>query len=192
MASNDGKPFWMKHAEDAQIKDQGVKDAAAKAAFEATFQGVDSDSLIIVSRVRKVAFGGVELVSQPPWRSEQTGTSTAFALPGPEGSKSVQKGVTEHALVVGPTLQPKLFQVLLTFAVYSSSVFDSCLIIIFTAHPGALGLGYWSINCALALEKESMRTWKCKAKRNKKLLRRVHGGLAFITAETDSASSPTT
>ncbi|XP_048608455.1 protein pleiotropic regulatory locus 1-like isoform X3 [Brassica napus] len=59
---------------------------------------------------RKVAFGGVELVSQPPWRSEQTGTSTAFALPGPEGSKSVQKGVTEHALVVGPTLQPKLFQ----------------------------------------------------------------------------------
>ncbi|KAH0889527.1 hypothetical protein HID58_051956 [Brassica napus] len=114
MASNDGKPFWMKHAEDAQIKDQGVKDAAAKAAFEATFQGVDSDSLIIVSRV------------------------------------------------------------------------------VFDAHPGALGLGYWSINCALALEKESMRTWKCKAKRNKKLLRRVHGGLAFITAETDSASSPTT
>lgn len=51
MASNDGKPFWMKHAEDAQIKDQGVKDAAAKAAFEATFQGVDSGSLIIVSRV---------------------------------------------------------------------------------------------------------------------------------------------
>ncbi|CAN6807544.1 unnamed protein product, partial [Brassica oleracea] len=223
--------------------------AAAKAAFEATFQGVDSDSLIIVSRVvfdgkghvfsssatgligsptvkffeliieilhyflscsnkiclshkRKVAFGGVEPVSQPPWRSEQTGTSTAFALPAtisyhlfglcPEGSKSVQKGVTENALVVGPTLQPKLFQVLLTFAVYSSSVFDSCLIIIFTAHPSALGLGYWSINCALALEKESMRTWKCKAKRNKKLLRRVHGGLAFITAETDSASSPTT
>ncbi|CDY21234.1 BnaC03g53900D [Brassica napus] len=177
MASNDGKPFWMKHAEDAQIKDQGVKDAAAKAAFEATFQGVDSGSLIIVSRVvfdeilhyflscskkiclshkRKVAFGGVEPVSQPPWRSEQTGTSTAFALPGPEGSKSVQKGVTENALVFGPTLQPKLFQVLLTFAVYSSSVFDSCLIIIFTAHPGALGLGYWSINCALALEKESM------------------------------------
>jgi len=76
---------------------------------------------------------------------------------GPEGSKSVQKGVTENALVVGPTLQPKLFQVLLTFAVYSSSVFDSCLIIIFTAHPSALGLGYWSINCALALEKESMR-----------------------------------
>ncbi|WZZ44829.1 hypothetical protein YC2023_041088 [Brassica napus] len=151
MASNDGKPFWMKHAEDAQIKDQGVKDAAAKAAFEATFQGVDSGSLIIVSRVRKVAFGGVEPVSQPPWRSEQTGTSTAFALPGPEGSKSVQK-----------------------------------------AHPGALGLGYWSINCALALEKESMRTWKCKAKRDKKLLRRVHGGLAFIIAETDSASSPTT
>ncbi|KAH0901931.1 hypothetical protein HID58_041434 [Brassica napus] len=111
MASNDGKPFWMKHAEDAQIKDQGEKDAATKAAFEATFQGVDSDSLIIVF---------------------------------------------------------------------------SC------AHPGALGLGYWSINCALALEKESMRTWKCKAKRNKKLLRRVHGGLAFITAETDSASSPTT
>ncbi|KAL0688034.1 hypothetical protein Bca4012_087711 [Brassica carinata] len=145
----------MKHAEDAQIKDQG--DAAAKAAFEATFQGVDSDSLII----RKVAFGGVEPVSQPPWRSEQTGTSTAFALTGPEGSKSVQKGVTENALVVGPTLQPKLFQVLLTFAVYSSSVFNR-------------------------------RTWKCKAKRNKKLLRRVHGGLAFITAETDSASSPTT
>ncbi|CAN6921460.1 unnamed protein product [Brassica oleracea] len=195
MASNDGKPFWMKHAEDAQIKDQGEKDAATKAAFEATFQGVDSDSLIIVFSFivqRKVAFGGVEPVSQPPWRSEQTGTSTAFALTGPEGSKSVQKGVTENALVVGPTLQPKLFQVLLTFAVYSSSVFDSCLIIIFTAHPGALGLGYWSINCALALEKESMRTWKCKAKRNKKLLRRVHGGLAFITAETDSASSPTT
>ncbi|KAL0834620.1 hypothetical protein Bca101_086509 [Brassica carinata] len=96
----------MKHAEDAQIKDQG--DAAAKAAFEATFQGVDSDSLII----RKVAFGGVEPVSQPPWRSEQTGTSTAFALTGPEGSKSVQKGVTENALVVGPTLQPKLFQML--------------------------------------------------------------------------------
>ncbi|KAH0892997.1 hypothetical protein HID58_055426 [Brassica napus] len=129
MASNDGKPFWMKHAEDAQIKDQGVKDAAAKAAFEATFQGVDSGSLIIVSRV------------------------------------------------------------------------------VFDAHPGALGLGYWSINCALALEKESMscketmlekvvmdhrRTWKCKAKRDKKLLRRVHGGLAFIIAETDSASSPTT
>ncbi|KAG2248956.1 hypothetical protein Bca52824_088584 [Brassica carinata] len=117
MASNDGKPFWMKHAEDAQIKDQG--DAAAKAAFEATFQGVDSDSLIIVfskkiclSHKRKVAFGGVEPVSQPPWRSEQTGTSTAFALTGPEGSKSVQKGVTENALVVGPTLQPKLFQML--------------------------------------------------------------------------------
>ncbi|CAN6913846.1 unnamed protein product [Brassica oleracea] len=99
MASNDGKPFWMKHAEDAQIKDQGEKDAAAKAAFEATFQGVDSDSLIIVSRV-------------------------VFDGKGPEGSKSVQKGVTENALVVGPTLQPKLFQVLLTFAVYSSSVFN--------------------------------------------------------------------
>ncbi|XP_013618154.1 PREDICTED: uncharacterized protein LOC106324725 isoform X1 [Brassica oleracea var. oleracea] len=111
---------------------------------------------ICLSHKRKVAFGGVEPVSQPPWRSEQTGTSTAFALPGPEGSKSVQKGVTENALVFGPTLQPKLFQVLLTFAVYSSSVFDSWLIIIFTAHPGALGLGYWSINCALALEKESM------------------------------------
>lgn len=27
--------------------------------------------------------------------------------PGPEGSKSIQKGVTESALVVGPTLQPK-------------------------------------------------------------------------------------
>uniref|UniRef100_A0A1J3HB06 RRM domain-containing protein n=1 Tax=Noccaea caerulescens TaxID=107243 RepID=A0A1J3HB06_NOCCA len=42
MASNaSGKPFWMKHAEDAKIKDEGEKDAAAKAAFEATFKGVD-------------------------------------------------------------------------------------------------------------------------------------------------------
>ncbi|XP_013733991.1 protein pleiotropic regulatory locus 1 isoform X3 [Brassica napus] len=67
---------------------------------------------ICLSHKRKVVFGGVEPVSQPPWRSEQTGTSTAFALTGPEGSKSVQKGVTENALVVGPTLQPKLFQLI--------------------------------------------------------------------------------
>lgn len=38
MASNAGKPFWVKHAEDAKIKDDGEKDAAAKAAFDATFK----------------------------------------------------------------------------------------------------------------------------------------------------------
>ncbi|CAA7042474.1 unnamed protein product [Microthlaspi erraticum] len=42
MASNaSGKPFWMKHAEDAKIKDDGEKDAAAKAAFDSTFKGID-------------------------------------------------------------------------------------------------------------------------------------------------------
>lgn len=42
-----GKPFWMKHAEDAKIKDEGEKDAAAKAAFEATFRGVDQTTPLI-------------------------------------------------------------------------------------------------------------------------------------------------
>ncbi|KAL0836103.1 hypothetical protein Bca101_087992 [Brassica carinata] len=44
----------------------------------------------------KVAFGGVDSVSQPPRQpdhsNEQTGTSNALAFPG---SKSTQKGVTE-------------------------------------------------------------------------------------------------
>ncbi|CAN6815762.1 hypothetical protein Bca4012_006337 [Brassica carinata] len=44
----------------------------------------------------KVAFGGVDSVSQPPHQpdrsNEQTGTSNALAFPG---SKSTQKGVTE-------------------------------------------------------------------------------------------------
>ena len=47
MASNAGKPFWMKHAEDAKIKDDGEKDAAAKAAFDATFKGVDQSTQLI-------------------------------------------------------------------------------------------------------------------------------------------------
>lgn len=51
MASDRGsgaaKPFWMKHAEDAKIKDEGEKDAAAKAAFEATFKGVDHTTPLI-------------------------------------------------------------------------------------------------------------------------------------------------
>ncbi|KAF3596198.1 hypothetical protein DY000_02026704 [Brassica cretica] len=59
----------------------------------------------------KVAFGGVDPVSQPPCQpdrsNEQTGTSNALALPGPKGSKSTQKGVTENALFIGPTLHPK-------------------------------------------------------------------------------------
>ncbi|CAG7883648.1 unnamed protein product [Brassica rapa] len=66
---------------------------------------------IRLSHKMKVAFGGVEPVSQPPRQpdrgNEHTGTSSALALPGPEGSKSTQKGVTENALVVGPTFQPK-------------------------------------------------------------------------------------
>ncbi|KAJ0235765.1 RNA recognition motif [Hirschfeldia incana] len=47
MASNAGKPFWMKHAEDAKIKDDGEKDAAAKAAFDATFKGSDQQTPLI-------------------------------------------------------------------------------------------------------------------------------------------------
>ncbi|CAG7893739.1 unnamed protein product, partial [Brassica rapa] len=39
MASNAGKPLWMKHAEVAKIKEEGEKDADAKAAFDATFKG---------------------------------------------------------------------------------------------------------------------------------------------------------
>ncbi|CAN6983409.1 unnamed protein product [Brassica oleracea var. botrytis] len=46
---------------------------------------------------------------QPDRSNEQTGTSNALALPC---SKSTQKGVTENALVVGPTLHPKGFCVL--------------------------------------------------------------------------------
>ncbi|XP_023641123.1 E3 ubiquitin-protein ligase RBBP6 isoform X1 [Capsella rubella] len=42
-----GKTFWMKHAEDAKIKDEGEKDAAAKAAFEATFKGADQTTHLI-------------------------------------------------------------------------------------------------------------------------------------------------
>ncbi|AEE76828.1 RNA recognition motif (RRM)-containing protein [Arabidopsis thaliana] len=46
-AASGGKPIWMKHAEDAKIKDEGEKDAAAKAAFEATFKGVDQTTHLI-------------------------------------------------------------------------------------------------------------------------------------------------
>ncbi|KAF3486055.1 hypothetical protein F2Q69_00056829 [Brassica cretica] len=64
-----------------------------------------------ISSHMKVAFGGVDPVSQPPCQpdrsNEQTGTSNALALPGPKGSKSTQKGVTENALFIGPTLHPK-------------------------------------------------------------------------------------
>lgn len=35
------KPIWMKQAEEAKLKSEAEKDAAAKAAFEATFKGVD-------------------------------------------------------------------------------------------------------------------------------------------------------
>ncbi|XP_022561864.1 uncharacterized protein BNAC07G33960D isoform X2 [Brassica napus] len=66
---------------------------------------------IHLSDKMKVAFGGVDPVSQPPCQpdrsNEQTGTSNALALPGPKGSKSTQKGVTENALVIGPTFHPK-------------------------------------------------------------------------------------
>ena len=34
------KPVWMKQAEEAKIKSEAEKDAAAKAAFEATFKGL--------------------------------------------------------------------------------------------------------------------------------------------------------
>ncbi|KAL0753471.1 hypothetical protein Bca101_091139 [Brassica carinata] len=46
--------------------------------------------------IMKVAFGGLDSVSQPPHQPDR-----------PEGSKSTQKGVTENALVVGPILHPK-------------------------------------------------------------------------------------
>ena len=35
------KPIWMKQAEEAKLKSEAEKDAAAKAAFEATFKDVD-------------------------------------------------------------------------------------------------------------------------------------------------------
>ncbi|CAA0395404.1 putative transcription factor WD40-like family [Arabidopsis thaliana] len=64
---------------------------------------------IRLSHKMKVAFGGVEpVVSQPPRQpdriNEQPGPSNALALAAPEGSKSTQKGATESAIVVGPTL----------------------------------------------------------------------------------------
>ncbi|CAA7034474.1 unnamed protein product [Microthlaspi erraticum] len=57
----------------------------------------------------EVAFGGVEAVSKQPARradhnNEKIAPSNALALPCPEGSKELQKGATEKALVVGPTL----------------------------------------------------------------------------------------
>lgn len=36
------KPVWMKQAEEAKIKSDAEKDAAAKAAFDATFKGVEN------------------------------------------------------------------------------------------------------------------------------------------------------
>ncbi|GAB2267224.1 hypothetical protein Dimus_002208 [Dionaea muscipula] len=36
------KPVWLKHAEEAKLKSQAEKDAAAKAAFEATFKAVET------------------------------------------------------------------------------------------------------------------------------------------------------
>lgn len=36
------KPIWMKQAEEAKLKSEAEKAAAAKAAFEATFKGVDN------------------------------------------------------------------------------------------------------------------------------------------------------
>lgn len=35
------RPVWMKQAEEAKLKNEAEKDAAAKAAFEATFKGVE-------------------------------------------------------------------------------------------------------------------------------------------------------
>lgn len=35
------RPAWMKHAEEAKLKDEEEKAAAARAAFEATFKDVD-------------------------------------------------------------------------------------------------------------------------------------------------------
>ncbi|CAN6922042.1 unnamed protein product [Brassica oleracea] len=59
----------------------------------------------------KVAFGGVDSVSQPPRQpdssNEQTGTSNALAFP--EYPKRCDR---INALVVGPTLHPKGFCVL--------------------------------------------------------------------------------
>ncbi|KAG6597274.1 E3 ubiquitin-protein ligase TRIM71, partial [Cucurbita argyrosperma subsp. sororia] len=37
------RPIWMKQAEEAKLKSEAEKDAAAKAAFEATFRGVDKN-----------------------------------------------------------------------------------------------------------------------------------------------------
>ena len=37
------KPIWMKQAEEAKLKSEAEKDAAAKAAFEATFKDVDKN-----------------------------------------------------------------------------------------------------------------------------------------------------
>ncbi|ESQ48270.1 hypothetical protein EUTSA_v10022263mg [Eutrema salsugineum] len=59
----------------------------------------------------QVAFGGVEPASKPMRRAghnnEQIAPSNALALTGAEGSKELQKGATEKALVVGPTLPPR-------------------------------------------------------------------------------------
>ncbi|VVA97900.1 unnamed protein product [Arabis nemorensis] len=58
----------------------------------------------------QVAFGAVEPSNKPPRRAdhsnEHIAPSNALALPGPEGTTEIQKGATEKALVVGPTLPP--------------------------------------------------------------------------------------
>ncbi|KAF2612714.1 hypothetical protein F2Q70_00010957 [Brassica cretica] len=57
----------------------------------------------------RCGFCELATTSKPDRSNEQTRTSNALALPC---SKSTQKGVTENALVVGPTLHPKGFCVL--------------------------------------------------------------------------------
>ncbi|XP_048606671.1 uncharacterized protein LOC111209132 [Brassica napus] len=57
----------------------------------------------------RCGFCELATTSKPDRSNEQTRTSNALALPC---SKSTQKGVTENALLVGPTLHPKGFCVL--------------------------------------------------------------------------------
>uniref|UniRef100_A0A0D3BFF3 Uncharacterized protein n=1 Tax=Brassica oleracea var. oleracea TaxID=109376 RepID=A0A0D3BFF3_BRAOL len=52
----------------------------------------------------RCGFCELATTSKPDRSNEQTRTSNALALPC---SKSTQKGVTENALLVGPTLHPK-------------------------------------------------------------------------------------
>ncbi|XP_010548985.1 PREDICTED: protein pleiotropic regulatory locus 1-like isoform X1 [Tarenaya hassleriana] len=66
---------------------------------------------IRLSHKVSVLYGGIEPTSQtrcrPDRSNQQTAPSNTLALPGPEGSKDLQKSAAENALVVGPTLQPR-------------------------------------------------------------------------------------